>query len=49
VAQAKEMKNIDQLRREQQALTAQDVVARQLFGGLWQGEQSPWERYLHPP
>jgi hypothetical protein len=49
VAQAKEMKNIDQLRREQQALTAQDLVARQLFGGLWQGEQSPWERYLHPP
>jgi hypothetical protein len=50
VAQAKEMKNIDQLRREQQALTAQDVVARQLFGRLWQGEQSSWdvlEHYIH--
>jgi very-short-patch-repair endonuclease len=43
VEQAEEMKKIDQLQREQQALAAQDVVARQLFGGLWQGEQSSWD------
>ncbi len=41
--QAEEMKKIDQLRREQEALLAQDSSARQLFGGLWQGEQSSWD------
>ncbi|MBI3301058.1 MAG: DUF4011 domain-containing protein, partial [Deltaproteobacteria bacterium] len=41
--QAEEMKKIDQLQREQQALAAQDALARQLFGGLWQSEQSSWD------
>jgi very-short-patch-repair endonuclease len=47
LAQAEEMKTIDQLRREQHALAAQDVLARQLFGGLWQGEQSSWDVLEH--
>jgi hypothetical protein len=41
------MKTIDQLLAEQQALAAQDVLARQLFGGLWQGEHSSWDVLEH--
>jgi very-short-patch-repair endonuclease len=37
------MKNVDALLRERRALAAEDTAARQLFGGLWQGEQSAWD------
>lgn len=41
--QAEEMKRVDELRRERAALEAGDAAARQLFGGLWQGEKSAWD------
>ncbi|HEX2204490.1 MAG TPA: DUF3320 domain-containing protein [Longimicrobium sp.] len=41
--QAEEMKRVDELRRERAALEASDAAARQLFGGLWQGEKSAWD------
>ncbi|HZF07484.1 MAG TPA: DUF4011 domain-containing protein [Thermoanaerobaculia bacterium] len=41
--QAAEMKNVDALLRERHALAAEDAAARQLFGGLWQGEPSDWD------
>ena len=41
--QAAEMRKVDALRRERAALTADDAQARELFGGLWQGERSDWE------
>ena len=41
--QAGEMRKVDELRREREALTAADDAARQLFGGLWQGERSDWD------
>jgi very-short-patch-repair endonuclease len=41
--QAGEMRKVDALRRERAALAADDAQARELFGGLWQGERSDWE------
>jgi very-short-patch-repair endonuclease len=41
--QVGQMREIDSLRRERQTLREQDAAARQLFGALWQGEDSPWE------
>ncbi len=41
--QAAEMRSVDALLRERRALAAEDAAARQLFGGLWLGEQSAWE------
>src|SRR5262249_46105781 len=41
--QAEDLKKVDQLRREQQTLAAQEVLGQQLFGSLWQGEHSAWD------
>jgi very-short-patch-repair endonuclease len=48
--QAAEMRRVDHCRSEQAALAAQTPEARQMFGGLWQGEASDWdglERYVN--
>jgi very-short-patch-repair endonuclease len=41
--QAAEMRRVDELRRERDALTAADESGRQLFGELWQGARSDWD------
>jgi very-short-patch-repair endonuclease len=41
--QAAEMRRADELRRERDALQGMDAAARELFGGLWQGERSDWD------
>ena len=41
--QAGEMRRVDHYRREQAALAAAGPEARQMFGGLWQGEASDWQ------
>ena len=41
--QAAEMRKVDALRREREALARDDAGARELFGGLWQGEGSDWD------
>ncbi|HYG64396.1 MAG TPA: DUF4011 domain-containing protein, partial [Thermoanaerobaculia bacterium] len=43
IEQAAEMRQVDALRHERQALTGEDPAARQLFGALWQGEASSWD------
>ena len=41
--QAQEFKLVDQLGRERRQLSAAEGQGRQLFGALWQGEQSAWD------
>lgn len=41
--QADDLKDVEALKRERQALANQDETARQLFGSLWQGEGSSWD------
>jgi very-short-patch-repair endonuclease len=41
--QADEMKKANQLRRDRAALAATDATGRQLFGALWNGEDSDWD------
>ncbi|HVH13880.1 MAG TPA: DEAD/DEAH box helicase, partial [Longimicrobium sp.] len=41
--QAAEMRRVDELRRERDALAAAEGTGRELFGGLWQGEGSDWD------
>ncbi|NNC32347.1 DUF3320 domain-containing protein [Longimicrobium terrae] len=41
--QAVEMKQVDRLRAESAALKAAEPRARELFGGLWDGERSRWD------
>jgi very-short-patch-repair endonuclease len=41
--QANEMKQVDRLRAERQALRAAAERGRELFGELWQGERSRWD------
>lgn len=41
--QAADMKKVDELRREQTRLAAQEALARELFGALWEGENSCWD------
>ncbi|HEX6909791.1 MAG TPA: DUF4011 domain-containing protein, partial [Longimicrobium sp.] len=41
--QAAEMRRVDELAHEREALKAADATGRELFGGLWQGERSDWD------
>ncbi|HVH13599.1 MAG TPA: DUF4011 domain-containing protein, partial [Longimicrobium sp.] len=41
--QAAEMRRVDELRRERDALAAAEGTGREFFGGLWQGEGSDWD------
>jgi very-short-patch-repair endonuclease len=41
--QANEMKQVDRLRAERQAIAGLEQQGRELFGGLWQGERSSWD------
>jgi len=41
--QAGEMRRVDELRLERDALRGMDAEGRELFGGLWQGERSDWD------
>lgn len=43
IEQANEMKHIDRLRAERQAIAGMESKGRELFGGLWDGEQSNWD------
>ncbi|HEX5727283.1 MAG TPA: DUF3320 domain-containing protein [Longimicrobiaceae bacterium] len=43
LAQAEDLKKVDELRRERAWLAGRDEAARELFGALWQGEQSGWD------
>ncbi|MFL5582052.1 MAG: DUF3320 domain-containing protein, partial [Gemmatimonadaceae bacterium] len=42
IDQANEMKYVDRLRAERRAIAETEARARELFGGLWQGERSDW-------
>lgn len=41
--QAEEMKRVDALLRERSALAGRSAEAAQLFGAVWQGEESSWD------
>jgi len=41
--QAAELKQVDRLRAERQALEAADANARAMFGDLWHGERTEWD------
>src|SRR5262249_51193727 len=43
IDQANEMKAVERLLAERLALGNSDEAARQLFGTLWQGEESSWD------
>jgi very-short-patch-repair endonuclease len=43
IDQAADLKSVDEYRRERQALESAAPQGGELFGGLWQGEQSNWE------
>lgn len=50
IDQAADLKLVDEYRREREALENAATQGREIFGGLWQGEQSDWEmldRYIH--
>jgi very-short-patch-repair endonuclease/DNA polymerase III delta prime subunit len=41
--QAPDMRKVDSLRRERSTMSVLDSEGQQLFGALWQGEQSDWQ------
>lgn len=48
--QAADLRKVDALQRERRDFATQDALAQQLFGALWQGENSNWESlnaYIH--